>query len=518
MQYHFADFVLDTGHFALYRGGARVNVQPQVLRLLRYLIEQRDRAVSRMELLDLVYGSRVVTDNALTASIRAARLAVGDTASSQTCIRTVHGRGYRFVAKVEARPGVVRPPTAASAAPVSSTVQPAIAVLPFDTIGGGDQGAVIAKGLVHDVTTRIARSRAMLVIARSSAFQFQSGAEDVAAVGTRLGVRYVVQGAAQLSNGKIRVSVGLANTETGEEVAAWQYDTRLDDVLVIQDEIAMLIVSAVETEIQKQEMRLSTLMPSSNLDAWRLYHRGLSHMYQFRMKECDAAEVCFRRAIDLEPNVPRPYAGLSFVNFERAYLNLDNSRPGSLRRAFEYAEQALAVDAMDPMAHWALSRAQLLDGELDSARKSIAVATELNPSYAAGHYLYGWICMQLGDHRECVDRVDIARKLSPFDPLIYGMMCVSGMSLALLGEREDAISRIREALAHPNMHFQACATSAAALAIAGEAALARDVLRRRVLAADPNYDADEFFSVYAYRNVDDVRRINAAFEQIRRTL
>ena len=185
--------------------------------------------------------------------------------------------------------------------------------------------------------TRIARSRTMFVIARGTAFQFPSGEHDVREVGSALGVRYVVQGAAQISGDKIRVSVWLASAETSQEVGSWQYDRKLGDVLVIQDEIASLVVAAIESEVQKQEMLRSTLMPSSNLDAWSAYHRGLNHMYRFRMKDCDSAEVFFRRAIDLEPGVPRPYAGLSFVNYERAYLNLDGNRTNSLCQAFDYA-------------------------------------------------------------------------------------------------------------------------------------------------------------------------------------
>ena len=116
----------------------------------------------------------------------------------------------------------------------------------------------------------------------------------------------------------------------------------------------------------------------------------------------DHAEVFFRRAIDLEPNVPRPYAGLSFVNYERAYLNLDNNRHNSLRKALEFAREAISIDATDPMGHWAMSRATFLHGDLDAAHSSITEATDLNPSYANAQYFLGWVSMQLGDHEtEC---------------------------------------------------------------------------------------------------------------------
>ena len=519
MQYHFGNFVLDTAQYALFDDGHKVDLEPQVLRLLGYLIENRDRVVPRSELLDKVFGRRIVTDNALTVRISAARLAVGDSAKEQAVVATIHGGGYRFIASVEARSHVssrldqsTESDDTPSDLPPLSVAQPTIAVLPFEVLGTGEADAIIARGLVHDVMTRIARSRTMFVIARGTAFQFPSGDHDVREVGATLGVRYVVQGAAQISGNKIRVSVGLASTETSQEIGSWQYNRKLGDVLVIQDEIANLLVAAIETEVQKEEMLRSTLMPSSNLDAWSAYHRGLNHMYRFSMKDCDNAEVFFRRAIDLEPQVPRPYAGLSFVNYERAYLNLDDNRANSLRHAFDYAHEAIAIDPQDPMGHWALSRSHVLAGNIETARDSIDLATDLNPSYATAQYFHGWVAMQLGDHAFCVERIDLAQRLSPFDPLIYGMRGVSAMSLALMGRHEEALQRTHRALDHPDIHYQAQAIAAAIFALVGERDLARQAFAK-VRAVNPDYDIKEFFSVYSFRKEDDIRRITEALQQ-----
>jgi len=530
MQYRFHRFCLDTAHFALYDDGKKVDLEPQVLRLLQYLIENRDRVVSRTELLDKVFGRHIVSDNALTVRIRTARQSVGDTARSQKVIATIQGSGYRFVADVDTRAhtSFSRQPSVPSGSPLNEvdergqsipdhlfTARPSIAVLPFEVIGGGESDSVIARGLVHDITTRIARSRAMLVIARGTSFQFPSGGCDVRMIGTKLGIRYVVQGAAQPVGGRIRITVGLASTETREELASWQYDRKLDDVLVIQEEIAKLIVSALEAEVVQQEMQRSKLIPSTNLDAWSAYHRGLSHMYRFRTKECDSAENFFRRAIDLEPNVPRPYAGLSFVNYERAYLNLEGSRVNSLRRSVDYALQAIDIDPMDPMGHWALSRARFLEGNLGAARESVMLSTELNPSYATAQYFLGWVAMQSGDHELCLERIDFARRLSPYDPLIYGMLGVSALSLVLMGRHEEAVQRAVEALKHPDVHYQAHAWAVAIFNLAGRPDLVNGSLKR-VLTVNPDYDIQEFFSVHAFQNDDDVRRITQAFQEAKR--
>jgi tetratricopeptide (TPR) repeat protein len=357
----------------------------------------------------------------------------------------------------------------------------------------------------------------MLVIARGTAFQFASGADDVSVIGAKLGVRYVVQGAVQISGDKLRVSIGVANTKTREEVWSEQYDRRIDDVLVLQDDIAKRIVAALESEVQRLEMKRSVLIPSSRLDAWSAYHRGLNHMYRFRIKECDAAETFFRRAVDLEPDVPRPYAGLSFVYYERAYLNLEKERANARRRAFEYATHAVSLDPMDPMGHWALSRAQFLDGNLEAARDSVDVATTLNPSYATAQYFRGWIAMQLGEREACLKRIDLAMRLSPRDPLIYGMLGVSAMNLSLMGYSEEAISKAKEALLHPGVHHQAQAMAVAIFSLTGERDIARTLLEQ-VRKANPDYSLDEFFAVYAFQKQDDIRQITRAFEDVDKSI
>jgi len=153
MQYRFHRFCLDTAHFALYDDGKKVDLEPQVLRLLQYLIENRDRVVSRTELLDKVFGRHIVSDNALTVRIRTARQSVGDTARSQKVIATIQGSGYRFVADVDTRAhtSFSRQPSVPSGSPLNEvdergqsipdhlfTARPSIAVLPFEVIGGGE--------------------------------------------------------------------------------------------------------------------------------------------------------------------------------------------------------------------------------------------------------------------------------------------------------------------------------------------------------------------------------------------
>jgi len=525
MNYRFGTLLLDTARFSLFDGEDRVEVEPQVLRLLIYLIENRERVVGRDELIDMLFGQRVVTDNALSVRIRAARRALGDAGNDQTVIETVQGRGYRFVAKVEATSS--RTPALARAAADGSpeaprpsltsqlSAQPSIAILPFESLAGGQERQTLARGLAHDIITRVAYCRTMFVIARGSSFQFPSGQHDVVHVGQTLGARYVCQGAVQVSGSRVRISVGLADTRTREELWAEQYDKDLAGILDLQQEIADTIAASLELEVQRNEMRSAALLPETNLDSWSAFHRGLEHMYRFRISECDAAEKCFRTSIDLEPRLARPYAGLSFVNYERAYLNLDDNRRNWLSRAHQQARQAVDTDPLDPMGHWALSRALCLSGDLEAARRAVIEATELSPSYASAQYYLGWISMQLGERELCEERIDLASRLSPKDPLIYGMLGVSAMNLALMGRGEEAVERARAALVHPSVHYQARAMAVAIYSVAGRADLAADQFKA-VRAVDPKYSADDFFSAYAFQQAEDIDQIKRGFKEAER--
>jgi TolB-like protein/Tfp pilus assembly protein PilF len=528
MLYRFGDCTLDMARFQLCRQGLPVRADPQVLRLLQFLIDNRDRVVSRSEIHQRMWGRRLVTDNALNVRIRSARRAVGDSGQTQSIISTVHGAGYRFVGEVDVsslppvrpirqwsgRIGHAAAHDPGAFADRALTGQPSIAVLPFESISADASEKVIARGLAHDIITRIARSRTMLIIARGTAFKFPSGRQDVMAIGSKLGVRYVVQGAVQVASGRLKVSVALANSLTCEEISSEQFTRKLDDFMLVQEEIADMIVSSLESSVQREEMQRSLLMPSTNLDAWSAYHRGLHHMYRFRVKDCDQAERLFRRSIDLEPNVPRAYAGLSFVNFERAFMHFQQNRAAAIQKAFDYAEQSLSIDPLDPMGHWVLARAQLLRAELDASKSSLETAIQLNPSYAIAQYSLGWVALHLGDNKLCGERIEFAKRLSPYDPLRFAMLGVSALNLAMTGRTEEAVALSNQSLRQPNAHYQANVFAAVTHALDGQVDRASDLFAK-VRRAVPDYDLADFLSVFPFRREKDIRRIRRAFDDMR---
>ncbi len=490
--------------------GRDVHLSPKSLAVLYALVQRPDRIVTKAELFDLVWPRSAVSDAALSSCIREIRVALGERAGKPRYIETVHRRGYRLRSALE---GAVEMPDEAVTTPEpgrTAAEQPSIAILLPESIGLDAADETIVRGLAHDIITRLARSRAMLVIARGTAFKFVSGRHDPGVIGKKLGVRYVVQGAVQRIGNKLRVYLALADTVSRRELWSEHYDLALDDLTLLQDEAVAAIVSAVEAEVQRDSIRRSLLMSSDNLDAWSAFHRGLDHMYRFTTADTDRAEELFLASVRMDPNVPRPYAGLSFIHFERVFLNQARDRDGAIDASVDYALRSLAIDPLDPMGHWALSRAYLLRGELDAAKAALETSIELNPSYAIAQYSLGWVGMQIGMNQLCLDKIACARRLSPYDPLKFGMLGVCALNLALMGRTEEAIALSSQSTLQPNAHHLVHVFAALTHALGGDVAEARGYFGR-VIATVPNYGIDDFLAVFAFQREQDRAQIEHAF-------
>jgi TolB-like protein len=528
MLHRFVDCELDTARFELRRGGQPVEVEPQVLKLLIHLVENRDRVVTRAELNKIVWQQRGVSDGALNTRVKTARRLVGDDGRSQAMIKTVHRQGYRFVADVDSvavpelsahsrsRLAISLEPNfpALAAAEVGDPGQPSLVVLPLETLGDADGLALLARGLTQDLTTRLARTRALFVIAHGTACRFDSPPYDVRVVGDMLGVRYVVQGSVQIDGKGLKATVSLASAAKRQEIWSEQYRCPVTEFLRSQEEVAQMIAGVVAAEVERSEQRRSLLLPSSSLDAWSAFHRGCWHMYRFRAEDLDEAERWFRLSITREPTLPRPYAGLSFVDFTRAFLDIAPDRSAAMQRAIEYGLRSTAVDPRDAMGHWALGRAHLLAGDLGGAETALNNAIELNPSYASAHYSLGWVHMQAGEHGLCHGDIAAARRLSPFDPLTFAMLGVGALNLAMMGKADEACELSLRSVQQPNAHYLSLIFAAVSLALGGRRSAARDLLSRG-RAQRPNFGAADFLRTFRFKHAEDARLIRDAFNSLR---
>ena len=245
MQFVFADHTLDTDRRELRRGSESIAVEPQVFDLLVYLVQNRDRVVSKDDLIASVWAGRIVSDSTLTSRINAARKAVGDSGEEQKLIRTIARKGLRFVGTVRTRSDEAAPAHAAgppadelhekSRPALPSSERPAIAVLPFVNMSGDPEQEYFSDGITEDIITALSKLRWFFVIARNSSFIYKGKAVHMKQVAEELGVGYVVEGSVRKGGDRVRITAQLNDVATGSHVWAERYDRALADVFAVQD-------------------------------------------------------------------------------------------------------------------------------------------------------------------------------------------------------------------------------------------------------------------------------------------
>ena len=216
MEFSFGDHVLDPDRREQRRGTEPVALEPQVFDLLIYLLQNRDRVVSKDDLLAAVWGGRIVSESTLTSRISAVRRAVGDSGEVQRLIRTIPRKDIRFIGVVETG----RNPAAPSRTPPILPDKPSIAVLPFANIAGDPEQEYFADGMVEEIITALSRIRWLFVIARNSSFTYKGRAVNVKQVGQDLNVRYVLEGSVRKAGQRIRISAQLIEAASGAHLWA----------------------------------------------------------------------------------------------------------------------------------------------------------------------------------------------------------------------------------------------------------------------------------------------------------
>ena len=250
MRYLFEDYALDTDRRELLRGAEAVSISPQEFDLLDHLIRNRDRVVSKDDIIQAIWKGRAISDTALTTRLNAVRTAIGDSGESQRLIKTLPRRGFRFVGQIQKPPetaGIDAAGNAGESPPQALELpdKPSIAILPFSNLSSDPEQDYFADGIVDEIITALSRFKSVFVIARNSSFTYKGRAVDLKQVGRELGVRYLLEGSVRKAAGRVRITCQLIDATTGMHLWADRYDNDLQDVFALQDEITVKVISSI---------------------------------------------------------------------------------------------------------------------------------------------------------------------------------------------------------------------------------------------------------------------------------
>ena len=434
--FHFADHILDTGRRELRRGPESIEVEPQVLDLLIYLMQARDRVVSKDDLIASVWGGRIVSDTTLTSRIYAARRAIGDNGRDQKLIRTIARKGLRFIADVrtqaegETAQAIAPPPNDADKL-VQRTPplpdRPAIAVLPFNNMSGDPEQDYFSDGISEDIITALSKLRWFFVIARNSSFMYKGKAVHVKQVGEDLGVGYVLEGSVRKNGGRVRITAQLNDVANGGHIWAERYDRDVADIFSVQDEITEAIVAAIEPQLYAAENFRARRKPPDNLDAWDLVMQALSYYWRVTRQDHAIARELLEKAIAIDPNNGQALGVLATCytfDAHMDWLELSEIAPIAERTALA----AVRADSEDAWAHYALGALYLITRRFDDSLSEFDLALRLNPNFSQAQSYYATALSFCGRWEEAIEAARRAIRLSPRDPalaLYYGSACMA---------------------------------------------------------------------------------------------
>lgn len=413
-------------------------------------------------------------------------------------------RGLKVAAHETGTPATVAVRPLAAVFPAAAVFPPdrspevrraSIAVMPFSdraSVGGARGGT--ADGLAHDIITRLAKLRSLFVIAQGTVFALDQRSIGPEEAGRTLNVDYVVGGTLTRSEGRITVTVELVEPRTARIVWADVFNHKLDDAFLALEEIGNRIVASIESEVETAERNRAILKPPSSLDAWEAYHRGLWHMYRFNRHDNEQARYFFEMSVRLDPTFSRAYAGLSFTHWQNAFQRWGEPGP-EVARAFDTAGQGLIVDDRDPAAHWAMGRALWLRGDHAQSLLELQGAVDLSPNFALGHYTLGFVNCQSGNAEAAIGSSDYSRQLSPYDPLLFGMLAVRALALVRLARYEEATDWALKAAARPNAHVHIQAIAAECLAMVGRHTDATELVTQ-IRRTTPGYGIENLLGAF----------------------
>ena len=426
MLFLFADFTLDSERRELQRGSEPIAVEPQVFDLLVYLVENRERVVSKDDLMEVVWGGRIVSDSTLTSRINAARKAVGDSGKEQNVIRTIARKGFRFVGDVRVPPDLVEPAQSASESSTGSVEpsglgdhqldRPGIAVLPFVNMSGDPEQEYFSDGISEDIITALSKLRWFLVIARNSSFVYKDKAVHLRQIAAELGVQYVVEGSVRKGGDRVRITVQLNDVASGSHIWAERYDRDIADVFALQDEITEAIVAKIEPQLYVAENFRAERKPPESMDAWDLVIRGLSHHWRLTRQDSIVAQALLEKAIAIDPAYGQALGVLAASHTFSAHMGWEDMET-ALPVARRAADAAIRADSEDPWAHYALGGVFLFTRRFDDSLAEFTMALRLNPNFSLAQGYYGLALSYCGRWQEGDTAARRAlRSSSPHDP------------------------------------------------------------------------------------------------------
>jgi adenylate cyclase len=396
----------------LRRNGQPVRIHRRALGILCALAEAEGEIVSKDELMARLWPGRIVEEGNLHVHVSALRKALDDHGGGHSFVITVPGRGYRLADLTGLRSAQLAedplPPQ------LSLPDKPSIAVLPFQNMSGDTDQEYFADGMVEEIITALSRIRWLFVIARNSSFTYKSRAVDMKQIGRELGVRYVVEGSVRKGGNRVRIAAQLIEAESGAHLWADHFDGSLEDVLDLQDQVAISVAGVIEPALRAAEVRRAVERPRPDPTAYDLYLRALRATDSWEKQ--DHMEALDRLSHIIEQDASYgPALALSALYNMVLYGNAWTDDPEATRQnAISLARRAVRSAGADAET---LGRAAYVlaycGGDINAATALVDSSLRINPSFADGWRWSGWLRLWAGSPDLAIEHFERSLRLNP---------------------------------------------------------------------------------------------------------
>lgn len=475
-EYRFGEFVVAPETWQLTRGGQEVHVEPTVLKLLIYLLENREHLVSKDELLEAVWGRTLVSESALSKAVARLRKVLADDPAHPRYIETAHSMGYRFIADVEKIGADEKAPKPASnsrraatwvlviagiltigawlfrmdlaprwsdeEASAESRRFSSLAVLPLDNLTGDAGQDYFVEGLHEVLITDLSKISGLRVISRQSSMRYQGSDKTAPEIASELNVDVLVEGGVLQGGQQVRVIAQLIDGRTDEHIWAATFDRDMQDVLALLSDVARSISDEIEIELLPREREHLAGTGPSNPDAIDAYLKGRYALRKFRPESFQIALQYFHEAVEIDPDFTLAWAGMAAAHLMNAYFG--NGPPGkSVMAAETAAVKCLQLDAQSFAGHAVLGWVRLFSWDWVGAGEAFEIALELNPNDATTYHGYADYLTVTGRPEEGLAQVMRGQSLDPFSamasvPVVF--------HLYMMRRYNDAVEEAQELL------------------------------------------------------------------------
>ena len=381
VSYTIGPCTVDTSMYEIWRDGVSVPVEPQVFELLVLLLRNRDRVVTKDEIIRDVWRGRCVSDGAISTRIMAVRQALGDNGAAQSLIRTVRGRGFRIVGDVSEN--VARAPAPTSAPRIERKKVPSIAILPFAISSSEPEQVAFGDSITEDLITELGRFRSLAVAARTSSFAYRERIVDVRKIGRDLGVDYVLEGSVRKLGRRVRVTVQLADTTTGHHLWAERYDRSCEQIFDVHDELTNTIVATLSGHIASATLAQARSRPHGDWRACDLNFMARKYSQLARTAtNVDVVLEYAQRAVDVDPAYAPGHSMLAnALRWRSVLVSLgDTNRvQNDYRCARESALNAVKLDSNEAEALRSLGWSHMCHRDYADAERVLGRSYALNP-------------------------------------------------------------------------------------------------------------------------------------------